>query len=152
VEWVPGGDERTVRVGEKDAPSSGAGDANAPFVEIWGTGTASREFLYVDDAANAIVLAAGKYDGAEPVNLGVGSEITIRQLVLLVAKLSGYQGEIRWDASKPDGQPRRALDTSRARDLFGFRASTTFEQGLRETVNWYLQTRSAQLAAADSRG
>jgi GDP-L-fucose synthase len=129
-----------------------ARDANAPFVDIWGTGRASREFLYVDDAANAIVLAASKYDGAEPVNLGVGSEITIRELVFLVAKVTGYQGEIRWDPSKPDGQPRRALDTSRAREFFGFRASTTFEQGLRETVNWYLQARAPERAAADSRG
>jgi GDP-L-fucose synthase len=118
-----------------------ARESEAPFIEVWGTGRASREFLYVDDAAEGIVLATERYDGADPVNLGVGHEISIRELVLLLVKLTGYQGEIRWDASKPDGQPRRALDTSKARELFGFQARTTFEDGLRETVNWYLQAR-----------
>jgi GDP-L-fucose synthase len=118
-----------------------AKENDLPSVEVWGTGRASREFLYVDDAAEGIALATEKYDGAEPVNLGVGHEISIRELTLLIVKLTGYRGEIRWDATKPDGQPRRALDTSKARELFGFQARTTFEDGLRETVNWYLQER-----------
>ena len=108
-------------------------------IEVWGTGAASREFLYVDDAAEGIVLAAERYDGAEPVNLGVGREITIRQLVELIVSLTGFAGEIRWDPSKPDGQPRRALDTSRAREQFGFVAATDFEEGLRRTIGWYDQ-------------
>ena len=107
------------------------------FISAWGTGSASREFLYVDDAAKAIVLAAERYDGREPVNLGVGSEITIRDLTELIARLTGFTGEIRWDPSKPDGQPRRALDTSRAREAFGFVAGTSFEDGLRTTIEWY---------------
>jgi GDP-L-fucose synthase len=111
-------------------------------IEVWGTGSASREFLYVDDAARAIVLAAERYDGAEPVNLGVGREITIRDLVELIAKLTGFSGELRWDSSKPDGQPRRALDTSRARERFGFVAKTSFEDGLKATIDWYEGVRS----------
>jgi GDP-L-fucose synthase len=118
-----------------------AKEQDLPYIEVWGTGRASREFLYVDDAAEGIVLATDKYDGADPVNLGVGQEITIRELVQLIVKLAGYRGQVRWDTSKPDGQPRRALDTTKARDYFGFVASTTFEDGLRETLNWYLQTR-----------
>src|SRR5438128_7553014 len=118
-----------------------ASEQNRPYIEVWGTGRASREFLYVDDAAEGIVLAADRYNGADPVNLGVGQEITIRELVQLIVKLAGYRGEIRWDESKPDGQPRRALDTSKARQAFGFTARTTFEDGLRETLNWYLQER-----------
>jgi len=106
-------------------------------IEVWGTGAASREFLYVDDAAEGIVLAAERYDGAEPVNLGVGQEITIRDLVGLITVLTGFTGEVRWDPTKPDGQPRRALDTSRARERFGFVAQTSFEEGLRATVAWY---------------
>ena len=117
-----------------------AKEQNLPYIEVWGTGSASREFLYVDDAAEGIVLATDKYDGSDPVNLGVGREITIRELVQLIAKTAGYQGEIRWDSSKPDGQPRRALDTTKARERFGFVSRTTFEDGLRETLNWYLQT------------
>ena len=106
-------------------------------------GSASREFLYVDDAAEGIVLAAERYDGAEPVNLGVGHEITIRDLVELIARLSGFRGEIGWDTTKPDGQPRRALDTSRARDAFGFSATTSFEEGLGQTIAWYEANRLA---------
>jgi GDP-L-fucose synthase len=106
-------------------------------IEVWGTGAASREFLYVDDAAEGIVLATERYDGPEPVNLGVGREITIRDLVDLIARHTRFEGDIRWDASKPDGQPRRALDTSRARDWFGFTAKTSFEEGLRATIDWY---------------
>ena len=113
------------------------------FIEVWGTGSASREFLYVSDAARGIVLAAERYDGREPVNLGVGAEIKIRSLVEIIARLTGFTGEIRWDPEKPDGQPRRALDTSRAREAFGFSAGTPFEEGLRATVDWYLSTRPA---------
>ncbi|HYK94620.1 MAG TPA: GDP-L-fucose synthase [Candidatus Dormibacteraeota bacterium] len=111
--------------------------AGADHIDVWGTGSASREFLYVEDAAEGIVLATERYEGGEPVNLGVGHEITIRDLVDLIVAATGFQGEIRWDASKPDGQPRRALDTSRARDRFGFVARTSFEDGLRATVAWY---------------
>ncbi len=107
------------------------------FIDVWGTGSATREFLYVDDAAEGIVLAAARYDGDEPVNLGVGQEITIRELVDLIVRLTRFEGEIRWDATKPDGQPRRALDTSRARERFGFVAKTGFEDGLRRTIEWY---------------
>jgi GDP-L-fucose synthase len=108
-----------------------------PQVEVWGSGSASREFLYVDDAARAIVQAAERYDGSEPVNVGSGREITIRQLVDLMAGLTGYRGDIRWDATKPDGQPRRMLDTSRARRLFGFEAEIELEDGLRRTIDWW---------------
>ncbi len=108
-----------------------------PFVEVWGSGAATREFLYVDDAAEGIVLAAERYDDPEPVNLGAGFEISIRALAALIAELTGYRGELRWDASKPDGQPRRMLDTSRAAERFGFRARTDFREGLRRTIEWY---------------
>ena len=118
-----------------------------PFVEVWGTGAASREFLYVDDAAEGIILAAERYDGPEPVNLGVSREITIKELVELIVELTGYRGEVRWDSTKPDGQPRRALDTSRAAQLFGFRAQTDFREGLRRTVEWYEHQRSSRLNA-----
>ena len=114
-----------------------AREARADRIDVWGTGSASREFLYVDDAANGIVLGAEHYDGAEPVNLGVGREITIRELVELIVRLTRFEGRIEWDPSKPDGQPRRALDTSRARELFGFEARTSFEDGLRRTIEWY---------------
>ena len=114
-----------------------AREAGDNHIEVWGTGSASREFLYVDDAAQGIVLATERYDDADPVNLGVGREITIRDLIELIVKLTGFSGEIRWDASKPDGQPRRALDTSRARERFGFVAQTSFEEGLRATIEWY---------------
>jgi GDP-L-fucose synthase len=126
-----------------DAREAGAGE-----IEVWGTGSASREFLYVDDAAAGIVLAAERYDGAEPVNLGVGREITIRELVELIARLTHFDGELRWDASKPDGQPRRALDTSRARERFGFEAATGFEEGLRRTIEWYETTRTTGVPEA----
>jgi len=114
-----------------------AREAGDDHIDVWGTGSASREFLYVDDAAEGIVLGAERYDGADPVNLGVGREISIRDLVQLIARLTRFDGEIRWDPSKPDGQPRRALDTSRARERFGFVASTDFEDGLRRTIDWY---------------
>jgi GDP-L-fucose synthase len=119
-----------------------ARDQGADHIVVWGTGTASREFLYVDDAARGIILAAERYDGEEPVNLGVGSEITIRELVTLIARLTGFAGDLRWDSTKPDGQPRRALDTSRARDRFGFEAGVSFEDGLRATIDWYESQRA----------
>lgn len=106
-------------------------------IEVWGTGTATREFLYVDDAAEGIVLAAEHYDGREPVNIGAGREISIRELVQLIAEESGFKGDVRWDVTKPEGQPRRALDTTRAEQLFGFRARTDFIEGLRRTIEWY---------------
>ncbi len=119
-------------------------DAGAGHIDVWGTGTASREFLYVEDAARGIAMAAEGYDGAEPVNLGAGFEILIRDLVGLIARLMGFGGEIRWDHTKPDGQPRRSLDTSRAERLFGFRAVTSFEDGLERTIAWYRNERSRQ--------
>ncbi len=106
-------------------------------ISVWGSGNATREFLYVEDAAEAICLAAEKYDGPEPVNIGSGREISIRELVRLITKHTGYEGEVRWDAAKPDGQPRRCLDTSRAREYFGFTARTEFEEGLKTTIEWY---------------
>jgi len=114
-----------------------AREAGAETIDVWGTGSASREFLYVDDAAEGIVLAAERYDEADPVNLGVGEEMTIRDVVTAIAAAVGFRGEIVWDASKPDGQPRRALDTGRARERFGFEARVPFAEGLRRTVDWY---------------
>ncbi|MBI3932193.1 MAG: GDP-L-fucose synthase [Acidobacteria bacterium] len=122
-------------------------DAGTGAIEVWGTGSASREFLYVEDAARGIALATESYDGAEPVNLGAGFEIRIRDLVELIGRLMGFQGEVRWDPGKPDGQPRRSLDTSRAERLFGFRATTGFEEGLRRTIDWYRNERSRTKAA-----
>ena len=107
------------------------------FIECWGTGTPTREFLYVEDAAEAILLAAERYDKPEPINLGSGEEIPIRDLVTRIARLTRYAGEIRWDSTKPDGQPRRCLDVERAAREFGFRAETKFEDGLRATIRWY---------------
>jgi GDP-L-fucose synthase len=112
-----------------------------PEVTVWGTGNASREFLYVEDAAKGIVLAAEQYDKPAPVNLGMGKEITIKDLVTLIAKLSNYNGRILWDTSKPDGQPRRCLDTRRAEKEFGFIAETDFEVGLKKAINWYRENR-----------
>jgi GDP-L-fucose synthase len=108
-------------------------------VVVWGTGQASREFLYVEDAAEAIVLASEHYDDPEPVNLGSGSEISIKELVELIAELTGFRGRLVWDTTKPDGQPRRCLDTSRAEQAFGFRARTDFREGLQRTIAWYQQ-------------
>jgi GDP-L-fucose synthase len=122
----------------------------AAEVDCWGTGAASREFLYVEDCAEAIVLAAERYEGAEPVNLGAGKEITIRELAELVARLVGFEGALRWDASQPDGQPRRSLDTERAAQRFGFRASTSFEDGLRSTIAWYREHVAEATAASPS--
>jgi GDP-L-fucose synthase len=110
-------------------------------IVVWGTGKATREFLYVEDAAEGIVLATERYDKPDPVNLGAGFEISINDLVHLIAKLTGFDGTITWDTTKPDGQPRRCLDTSKAEQEFGFRARVPFEEGLRKTVDWYKQTR-----------
>jgi GDP-L-fucose synthase len=111
--------------------------AKAPTITAWGTGSASREFLYVDDAARGIVAAAERLDEPDPVNLGTGREITIRDLTLLIARLCDYPGEVVWDPSKPDGQPRRCLDTSKADRLLGWKAVVPFEEGLRNTIDWY---------------
>lgn len=110
-------------------------------IVVWGTGRASREFLYVDDAAEGILLAAEKYDKPEPINLGAGREILIEELVELIAELVGYDGRISWDRSKPDGQPRRCLDTSKAKREFGFEAKTKLTDGLRKTIDWYVKNR-----------
>jgi GDP-L-fucose synthase len=109
----------------------------AEYVEVWGSGSASREFLYVEDCAEGIVKAAARYDEGDPVNLGNGREITIKDLVEIIARLAGFEGEIRWQSEKPDGQPRRQLDTTRAFEKFGFRAQTSLEEGLRQTIDWY---------------
>lgn len=114
-----------------------AAAAGKKEVVNWGTGRASREFLYVDDAARAIVLAAQKYDKGEPVNIGSSFEITIKDLVELVAKLTGFKGKLLWDKTKPNGQPRRKLDVSRAKKEFGFSSKVAFEQGLKQTIDWY---------------
>ena len=106
-------------------------------LKVWGTGRASREFLYVEDAALAIVLATEKYDGFEPVNIGSGEEITIKNLVKMMTKIIGFEGQIKWDKTKPDGQPKRKLNTSRAKKEFGFTAKTSFKIGLREEIEWY---------------
>ncbi|MDY7011248.1 MAG: GDP-L-fucose synthase [Planctomycetota bacterium] len=108
-------------------------------VVVWGTGNASREFFYVEDCARGLVLATQKYDGPEPVNLGAGFEITIRDLVEKIRKMVGFEGKIVWDTSKPDGQPRRCLDTSRAAEFFDFRAEMDLDEGLRRTIDWYVQ-------------
>lgn len=112
-----------------------------PFVEVWGTGSASREFLYVDDAATGLILAAERYNKPDPVNLGSGMEISIRDLVDLIRDLADYKGEIRWDTTKPDGQPKRSLDVSRAKQEFGFEAKVPFREGLENTIVWYLENR-----------
>jgi GDP-L-fucose synthase len=106
-------------------------------VVLWGDGSPTREFLYVDDCAEGIFLASERYEGSEPVNLGTGEEISIRELAELIAELTGFEGELVWDASKPNGQPRRQLDVSRAEQLFGFRASTPLRTGIERTVSWY---------------
>ena len=111
-------------------------------VVLWGTGRATREFLYVDDCAEAICSATEKYDGQDPVNIGTGAEIPIKEIATLIARLTGFKGKIRWDRTKPDGQPRRCLDTSKAAKYFGFRAKTNLERGLKRTIDWYRQKSS----------
>ncbi|MGH2767040.1 MAG: GDP-L-fucose synthase family protein [Actinomycetota bacterium] len=117
-------------------------------IEVWGTGNATREFLYVEDAAEGILLATESYDSPDPVNLGSGEEIAIKDLVELIARLSGFSGQLRWNPSKPDGQPRRRLDTSRAMERFGFEARTSLEEGLEATIDWYASHRVEAEAAA----
>jgi GDP-L-fucose synthase len=112
-------------------------DRGQSSVEIWGTGKATREFLYIDDAAEGVVLATERLEASVPVNLGAGFEISIKNLAELIARLTGFHGQLVWNSSQPDGQPRRSLDTSRAEELFGFRARTTFEEGLARTIDWY---------------
>ncbi len=122
-----------VKTGAKDIP-------------VWGTGKATREFLYVEDCAEAIVLATEKYNAPEPVNIGAGFEISIKDLVELIARLTGFKGELIWDASQPDGQPRRMLNTTRAAKEFGFKSATNFETGLLKTIKWYLVSSKTHLA------
>lgn len=110
-------------------------------IVVWGTGKATREFLYVEDCAEAIILAAEKYDKSEPVNVGAGFEISIRELVELIAELTGFRGKIVWDGTKPDGQPRRCLDTEKAVKEFGFKAKTSFREGLQKTISWYKENK-----------
>ena len=116
-------------------------DAGDDHIVCWGTGKASREFIYVSDAAEGILLATERYNGPQPVNIGAGFEITIKDLVEKIVKLTGFKGEIRWDSSKPDGQPRRWLDVSRAKQLFGFEAQMSFDEGLKRTIDWYIKNR-----------
>ncbi len=115
------------------------------YIEAWGTGKPTREFLYVEDGAEGIILATEKYDKSDPVNLGSGMEISIKDLVELICKLMNFDGEIRWNTSKPDGQPRRRLDTSRAEREFGFKAKTDFEEGLKNTINWYIKSQENKI-------
>lgn len=115
-------------------------DTNAKEVVVWGTGSASREFFYVEDAARGIAMATEKYDGEDPVNLGAGFEITIKDLAEKIRHLTGFDGKIVWDSTKPDGQPRRCLDTSRAKERFGFEADMTFDEGLKRTIEWFRQS------------
>ena len=110
-------------------------------IVLWGDGSPTREFLYVEDCARGMVLAAQRYDAPEPVNLGAGFEISMRDLAALIQRLTDYRGAIRWDTSRPNGQPRRCLDVSRAEQRFGFRAQTGFEEGLRQTIAWYREHR-----------
>lgn len=118
-------------------------DANQPQIELWGSGKATREFLHADDCARAILLATEHYNSSDPVNVGAGFEISIRELAVLVARMVGFTGRLVWDETKPDGQPRRCLDTTKAFDRFGFRAQIPFEAGLRQTIEWYLSHRRA---------
>lgn len=118
-----------------------ARESGAERMVCWGSGSATREFLYVEDCAEALVLATEKYNGPEPVNLGSGMEISIHELAEIIAKKAGFTGQIEWDHTKPDGQPRRCLDTSRAHQLFDFTAATPFEVGLKKTIEWYLANR-----------
>jgi GDP-L-fucose synthase len=124
-----------------------AQEAGETAVELWGDGSPTREFLYVDDCAEALALAAARYDGAEPINIGTGAEISIRELAELAASLTGFTGEIVWNTEKPNGQPRRRLDTSRAAESFGFRASTPLRDGLQRTIAWYRSVVSVEAAS-----
>ena len=129
-----------------------AKDAHRPYVEVWGTGNVSREFLYVGDAADGIIQATLHYAGKDPVNLGTGSEVLIRDLVEEIRALVGYQGDVRWQTSQPDGQPRRRLDVSKAEQEFGFRGRTDLHAGLKQTLDWYRRTQGDAHAHAGSAG
>jgi len=118
-----------------------AEEAGRDEVTLWGDGSPTREFIYAADAAEGIVLASEKLNTSDPVNIGSGYEISIKDLATLIARLTGFSGRVMWDTSKPNGQPRRGLDTTRARELFGFTARTTFEEGLKETIAWYRENR-----------
>jgi GDP-L-fucose synthase len=118
-------------------------ESDSDHIDCWGTGNVSREFIYASDAAEGILLATEHYNGSEPVNIGSGFEITIKELVEKIAKLAGFSGEIRWDSSRPDGQPRRCLDVSRAKEYFGFEAKTDFGEGLKATIDWYMANRKS---------
>jgi GDP-L-fucose synthase len=118
-------------------------DNGEKHIIVWGTGKATREFLYAEDAAEGIVLAVEKYNEPEPVNLGAGFEISIKDLVELIAKLTGFEGRVVWDTSRPDGQPRRCLDVSKAKREFGFEAKTTLREGLKKMIEWYAINRGA---------
>jgi GDP-L-fucose synthase len=119
-------------------------DSRSTTVEVWGTGKATREFFYVEDAAEAIVLAMERYNKSDPINIGAGFEISIKELVELIVELTGFKGRIIWDKSKPDGQPRRMLDTTKAFAEFGFKAKTSFEEGLKKTIEWYISTKQTR--------
>jgi GDP-L-fucose synthase len=129
-----------------------ARESDQPYLEVWGTGSASREFLFVRDAARAIALAAEHYDEGEPVNIGSGQETTIRDLAHLICDLCAFRGQLRWDGTKPDGQPRRCVDVTRAQQRFGFTASTGLRDGLTETVAWYERNRDRLAGREGSRG
>jgi len=118
-----------------------AGERGEAEMQVWGDGSPTREFLYVEDAADGIITAAEKYDGDQPVNLGSGYEISIKDLTELIVKLTGYSGKLVWQTDKPNGQPRRGLDVSRAKDYFGWSAQVSFEEGLRRTIEWYRNNR-----------
>jgi GDP-L-fucose synthase len=118
-----------------------AKERGADHIDVWGTGAASREYLYVEDAAEAIVLAAQSHEGTEPINLGSDREITIRDTAETIASVTGYTGTLQWDATKPDGQPRRRIDATRAETLLGWKGSMDFRDGLKATVDWYLANR-----------
>jgi len=118
-----------------------ARESGADHIVVWGDGSPTREFIYVDDAARGIALATERFDKSIPVNIGSGFEISIKDLIGKIAKMTGFEGELVWDTSKPNGQPRRALDISRAREEFGFTAKTDFDEGLRKTIDWYLENR-----------
>ena len=126
-------------------------ETRAMQIDVWGTGKATREFLYVEDAAQGIVAAMERLEGSDPVNIGAGFEISIRELAEKIASLTGFKGRLQWDPSMPDGQPRRSLDTSRAEELLGWRATTSFDVGLRRTIEWFRSEARAPAGAGTSR-
>ncbi|HEU5310361.1 MAG TPA: NAD-dependent epimerase/dehydratase family protein, partial [Candidatus Eisenbacteria bacterium] len=125
-------------------------ESRAGSIEVWGSGRATREFLYVEDAARGIVTAMERLEGSDPVNLGAGFEISIRDLAETIARLTGFTGKLAWNPSQPDGQPRRSLDTSRAEEILGWRAATPLEDGLRRTVDWFRSEARAPAGASSA--